>query len=106
MAGIGHIAFGMAAARFSNKAGPEPRAGNLAASMIGWSLLSMLPDADVIGFSLGVAYDAPWGHRGATHSFVFAAIVGAVVGLVARAFRQSPIRLGSLAMLVVASHGL
>jgi len=51
----------------------------------------MLPDADVIGFSLGVRYEDPWGHRGATHSFAFAVIVGAIVGLVIRRFtrRQS-----------------
>ena len=30
-------------------------------SAVAWSALSMLPDADVIGFSLGVRYEDPWG---------------------------------------------
>ena len=65
-----------------------------------WSALSMLPDIDVIGFSMGVRYEDTWGHRGATHSFAFAIIVGLAAGLVARlrsnrqqrasAFAQNP----------------
>ena len=34
-----------------------------------------LPDIDVIGYKLGVPLDSPWGHRGFTHSILFAAIV-------------------------------
>jgi membrane-bound metal-dependent hydrolase YbcI (DUF457 family) len=33
------------------------------------------PDLDVIGFWLGVPYDSFWGHRGFTHSIVFAVVV-------------------------------
>ena len=36
---------------------------------------SMLPDIDSIGFHLGVPYGALWGHRGMTHSLLFAFIV-------------------------------
>src|SRR6187401_2673959 len=75
-------------------------------SMIGWALLSMLPDSDVIGFSLGVSYDSVWGHRGVTHSFAFALLVGGVVALVARARHAPAVRTGVLASLVVTSHGL
>ena len=32
-------------------------------SIAWWSALSLLPDADVIGFALGVEYGDPWGHR-------------------------------------------
>ena len=96
----------MAAARWADQPPPKSSKGKLAAGMIGWSLLSMLPDADVVGFSLGVAYGSAWGHRGATHSFVFALIVGVVVALVARACRWPATRCGVLAALVVASHGL
>ena len=107
MAGIGHVAVGMAAARWTDR--PGPGRGRLAATMVGCSLLSMLPDADVVGLSLGVPYGSTWGHRGATHSLVFALIVGAVVALVAlvaRARRRSALRVGILATLVVASHGV
>jgi hypothetical protein len=34
-----------------------------------WSALSILPDADVIGFAIGVPYGDPWAHRAVTHSF-------------------------------------
>jgi len=37
----------------------------------------MLPDFDVIGFPLGIRYDDMLGHRGLSHSFAFAAAVGA-----------------------------
>ncbi len=37
---------------------------------------AILPDADVIGFSFEIAYQDFWGHRGFTHSFLFAFIVG------------------------------
>lgn len=39
-------------------------------------LLSMLPDADAIGFFLGVPYESQWGHRGFTHSLAFALVAG------------------------------
>jgi inner membrane protein len=38
-------------------------------------LCAMLPDLDVVGFALGVRYGDLLGHRGLSHSFVFAAIV-------------------------------
>jgi inner membrane protein len=36
----------------------------------------MLPDADVIGLRLGVPYGGMLGHRGLTHSLIFACVVG------------------------------
>lgn len=33
---------------------------------------TILPDFDVIGFRLGIPYEAPLGHRGFTHSILFA----------------------------------
>lgn len=43
-----------------------------------WLLLmfcAVVPDADAIGFKLGIAYESLWGHRGITHSFFFAALL-------------------------------
>ena len=70
---------------------------------------TMLPDLDVIGFSIGIAYGDPLGHRGFSHSLVFALLVSICV--VAIAFRQPefrPLRLHLLVFyfLVTASHGL
>ena len=42
---------------------------------------SALPDVDVIGFGFGVRYGDLWGHRGMTHSILFAAAVGIAVGI-------------------------
>lgn len=50
------------------------------------ALCGALPDIDVAGFQFGVRYGSVWGHRGFTHSLVFAAaLAGAIVGL---GFRQ------------------
>ena len=35
---------------------------------------SMLPDADVIGFYIGIPYESMIGHRGFTHSILFALV--------------------------------
>jgi inner membrane protein len=40
--------------------------------------LAMLPDADVVGFRFGVAYESGLGHRGLSHSLAFAAVSSAV----------------------------
>jgi inner membrane protein len=42
-------------------------------------LCAVLPDADVISFSFGIPYASFWGHRGVTHSFVFAILIGLLV---------------------------
>ncbi len=40
---------------------------------------AILPDADVISFSFGIPYHHLWGHRGMTHSLIFALLLGLVV---------------------------
>ena len=47
---------------------------------------SILPDADVIGFALGLPYNSLWGHRGLSHSLCFAFILSLCV--VSLAFRE------------------
>lgn len=47
---------------------------------------SVIPDADVIGFDFGIHYGDPWGHRGASHSIVFAIGLAFLIMLVA--FRE------------------
>ena len=42
------------------------------------AIFSMLPDADVLSFRLGIAYGDVLGHRGFTHSLVFAAALAAI----------------------------
>lgn len=66
--------------------------------------LAMLPDADVIGFKLGIAYADTWGHRGATHSLALACLVALMLAVIWRAARDR-YALPFLAC-AMASHGL
>ena len=69
--------------------------------MLLWAALSFLPDADVIGFGLGVRYEDPWGHRGATHSLMFALALGTTLGVAAPLFRRPAFRTAVTASLVL-----
>ena len=73
------------------------------------AVCSVLPDLDAIGFRFGIRYGDFWGHRGFTHSLMFAALIaGAVVIL---GFRRGVPGLSQFYMwtyffLATASHGL
>ena len=43
---------------------------------------TILPDFDVIGFKFGIAYESFWGHRGFTHSFLFALMSALLITLI------------------------
>ena len=36
---------------------------------------AVIPDADVIAFKFGIPYESMWGHRGITHSLLFALLL-------------------------------
>jgi inner membrane protein len=103
MASFGHVAVGMALGRLVADETPPRR---LAASMLLMSALALLPDADVVAFALRIPYAAPWGHRGASHSLLLAALVALAVAAVTRASRGPALKVGLLAFLAVGSHGL
>jgi inner membrane protein len=76
-----------------------------------WSAVcAMLPDADVIGFAFGIRYADMLGHRGLSHSLLFAFVVGcAVASLAFREATPFSKRWWSLALyffVATASHGL
>ena len=72
-------------------------------------LCAEIPDVDVLGFWFGVPYGALWGHRGLTHSLLFAAAFAAVM---TRVTGDSKERGGGrfsrwgYCFLATASHGL
>jgi inner membrane protein len=73
------------------------------------AVLSMLPDADVIGFRFGIAYGHVLGHRGFTHSLVFAAILGVLVAFMLFPSARAAVNRAVVALylfLATASHGL
>ena len=43
------------------------------------ALLTVLPDFDVIGLYAGIPYEHMLGHRGLSHSLLFAAIIAAII---------------------------
>jgi inner membrane protein len=66
---------------------------------------SAIPDIDVIGFRFGIHYGDLWGHRGMTHSLLFAGIIAIVaVSLLRRS--QDRRYLAFLFFLIAASHGI
>ncbi|GMV51325.1 metal-dependent hydrolase [Nitrospirales bacterium NOB] len=72
------------------------------------ALCAILPDADVLGFSIGIAYGDLWGHRGMTHSLVFALLLGVAVAAVGYRDRPAQLRLWLAGYFAActASHGL
>ena len=42
---------------------------------------SVIPDLDVIGFNFGISYNSFWGHRGFSHSIIFAVILSLFLGI-------------------------
>jgi inner membrane protein len=69
---------------------------------------SVIPDLDVIGFRFGIHYGDFWGHRGFTHSILFATLLAAVACFVG--FRRGLPGLSLLSVwiylfLATASHG-
>jgi inner membrane protein len=102
MPSVGHIAVGLAAARIG-----QPPAGVRA---LAWAILltiaACLPDVDVVAFTLGIPYHAPFGHRGAIHSLLFAVISGVLVGLAALPLNVPAARMALAVGMVMATHGL
>jgi len=74
------------------------------------AVCAALPDIDVVSFAFGVRYDEMLGHRGITHSFSFALVLGVLVVLVF--FRDVPmfssqwILLAIYFFIVTSSHAL
>ncbi len=67
---------------------------------------AILPDLDVVAFKLGIPYAHAFGHRGASHSLVFAALVG-LLSLPAAAWFKCPKRLVFFFIFIAtASHAL
>jgi len=69
----------------------------------------MLPDADVIGLKLGLAYEDVLGHRGLTHSLVFALVLGFLTARFLFPRESSAIawwRTGVFLSAITATHGL
>ena len=73
------------------------------------AICSMLPDADVLAFSIGIPYSHLFGHRGFSHSVAFAALLAAIVAMLLRNDTDAPIgglRIWLFLFLATVSHGV
>ena len=69
------------------------------------AVCSVFPDIDVIGFKLGIPYESQWGHRGFTHSLVFALCLAYLLTYFHRQLRSKPWPVFCLCFVSCASHG-
>jgi inner membrane protein len=67
---------------------------------------SVLPDVDALGFGLGIPYDSPLGHRGFTHSLVFALLIGVSCAALAGYLRAPAAIVFAVVFASTASHGV
>lgn len=65
---------------------------------------AMLPDLDYLGFINRIPYDSLWGHRGLTHSILFAACIGLLAFLIARRSFGLRLAYGFLFFLTTMTH--
>jgi inner membrane protein len=74
--------------------------------MTTFSGLALLPDADVLGLSFGLSDHGLYGHRGYSHSLLFAGAIAGLAYAVARRWGTRPCFTAVLAFLAVTSHGI
>ena len=70
------------------------------------AVASILPDADAIGFYLGIPYGHTMGHRGFSHSIVFALVIGLLGALLASRLHARRSSAFLVLFMSVLSHGL
>ncbi|MCF8255207.1 MAG: metal-dependent hydrolase [Bacteroidia bacterium] len=69
-------------------------------------LLAILPDADSIGFLFGIPYDSFWGHRGFSHSILFAFIVSFLTAIIFRFEPNKKVNVFFFLLLSCLSHSI
>jgi inner membrane protein len=67
---------------------------------------SVLPDLDALGLGLGIPYGDTFGHRGLSHSILFALLLAAGAAQLHRTLRTSPAAAFVVVFISCVSHGL
>lgn len=103
MSMLGHVAVGVATARLITPAGESRLLGTRMVLLAG---LALLPDVDFLMHAVAPSVGA-FAHRGASHSFAFAMLVGAgiAVAIAPRGGRRA-VGWGLLVSALLASHGV
>ena len=69
-------------------------------------ITAALPDLDVVAFAFGIPYADALGHRGASHSIVFALLLAFVGGALHRPLRSRPLQAAAWIFVCALSHPL
>jgi inner membrane protein len=81
--------------------------GRVSPRLLGAGVVAaMLPDADVLAFALHIPYADAFGHRGASHSLLFAALLGFLALLGARALNAGRVQAAAFVFICALSHPL
>jgi len=81
--------------------------GRVSARLLGAGVAAaMLPDADVLAFALHIPYADAFGHRGASHSLLFAAVLGLVACALSPWLRASRVQAAAFVSACALSHPL
>ena len=67
---------------------------------------SILPDVDVISFKFGIPYKSMWGHRGITHSILFAVIISGLLAYFISNSKRHFFAITSFLFIATLSHTL
>ncbi|PJZ78299.1 metal-dependent hydrolase [Leptospira neocaledonica] len=67
---------------------------------------SILPDFDVVAFKFGIPYESDWGHRGFTHSILFALVVSCIVAFFRTKLKASWLIIFLFLSVSAISHGV
>jgi inner membrane protein len=74
--------------------------------LIAAAVASVLPDADAVGFYLGIPYGHTFGHRGFSHSIAFALIIGCGGIILASRLRSTKLAAFLVLFISAFSHGI
>lgn len=100
------------ASAFSHMAVPIALASAVGRPKISWKLLvlglflSVLPDFDSLAFRFDVPYESQWGHRGFTHSILFAVFIALLCLLLSKFFSAKAKTVFLFSFVSIMSHAI
>jgi inner membrane protein len=74
--------------------------------LIAGLIFACVPDADVLAFKLGIAYADAFGHRGFSHSLLFASLCGLFAAVIFRGLQCGPAKAALFIFFATFSHSL
>ena len=103
MASFGHVAVGLLTGRLHGGGGHSERRSRWGRLAL-FTILSTLPDLDVLLVACGASETGPFGHRAALHSLSMALAAGVFCAIAARRWRWPVLRTALAGAAAVTSH--